>query len=79
MKSLISVRLDERLLQDMRRNADTLQVSHTEYVRQALSRMNREILRREKAKRLERASERVRKESLQINAEFGEIEHDPET
>ncbi|HJU05578.1 MAG TPA: hypothetical protein VJ692_10545 [Nitrospiraceae bacterium] len=40
--------------------------------------MNRETRALIRAKRLAEASKKVRKESMRVNAEFTEIEHDPD-
>lgn len=77
MTTLISVRLDEELLRQMRTNADTLQLSQTDYIRRAIEMMNLETEKVARSKRLKSASLRVRGESLEVNKEFGEIEQDP--
>jgi len=41
--------------------------------------MNNETEKQERTKRLKNASLRVRKESMRVNAEFSEIEHDPKS
>ena len=79
MTSLVSIRINDNLLQSMKTNAHRLHLSQTDYVRKAIELMNRETERRERKKRLENASLRVRKESMKINAEFSEIEDDPES
>ena len=49
-----------------------------EYIRSAIERMNREVEARVRSERMARASRKVRKESMQVNAEFVAIERDPE-
>lgn len=78
MASLVSVRINDELLKEMKANAHRLHLSQTDYIRKAIERMNRKTERQEQKKRLKEASLRVRKESMKINAEFSEIEHDPE-
>ncbi len=78
MTSLVSVRINEELLQAMKANAHQLHLSQTEYIRKAIELMNDETQRRERKKRLKNASLLVRKESMKVNAEFSEIEDDPE-
>ena len=79
MTSLVSIRLSDELLQEMKAKARALHLSQTNYIRKAIERMNDEADRKERKQRLERASLRVREESMKINTEFGDIEHDPET
>ena len=78
MKSLVSIRIGDRLLQAMQTNAHLLHLSQTDYIRMAIEQMNSETERQARVKRLKSASLRVRKESMKINTEFGEVEHDPE-
>jgi len=77
MKSLISIRLNNEILQEMKARANLLHLSQTEYIRQAIERMNREAEGLERSERLKKASLRVRNESMKINAEFSEIDYDP--
>lgn len=77
MKALVSVRLSEPLIHSLNQYAHALHLSQTEYIRQAIELMNREVERKKRVERLVKASLRVRKESMKINAEFSEIEHDP--
>ncbi|WP_395946095.1 hypothetical protein [Caedibacter taeniospiralis] len=78
MTSMISVRLNEQLLQAVRANASFLHLSQTEYIRQAIEHMNVEMQRQISEAKLKKASLKVRRESMKINAEFDEIERDPE-
>ncbi len=76
--SVISVRLPEQLLNETKSNSKLLHISPTGYIRKAIVHMNQEILIAERKKKLQTASLRVRKESMVINNEFSQIEHDPE-
>jgi len=78
MTSLVSIRIGENLLQAMRENANRLHLTQTEYIRQSIKSMNNKIEKKERKKRLENASILIRKESMNVNAEFYEIENDPE-
>ncbi len=78
MSALISLRLDEVMLREVNRQASALHVSKTEYIRQAILLMSRELEKKKRRSRLMRASLRVRKNSMKVNAEFSECEHDPE-
>ena len=77
MKALVSVRLSEPLIEAMNQNAHALHLSQTDYIRKAIELMNHETEKKKRAERLMNASLRVREESMKINAEFDEIEHDP--
>lgn len=79
MTSLISIRLQDDLLREIKHNAHVLHLSQTDYIRKAIKSMNENIAKYERKKKLQEASLRVRKESMKINAEFNEIEHDPES
>jgi metal-responsive CopG/Arc/MetJ family transcriptional regulator len=74
----ISVTLPEELIKASTRYAQSLKVSRAAYIRQSLERMNRETERRLRAERMMRASRKVRKESLRVNAEFAAVEKDPD-
>lgn len=78
MSSLVSIRLDDDLFRELKEKADTLHVTQTDYIRRAITFMNKRIEKRERRKRIQRASLRVREESMKVNAEFSEIEYDPE-
>jgi antitoxin component of RelBE/YafQ-DinJ toxin-antitoxin module len=79
MTSLVSIRINDELLKETKANAHRLHLSQTDYIRQAIERMNSETERRTREKRLKNASFRVRRESMRINAEFSKIEHDPQS
>jgi Arc/MetJ-type ribon-helix-helix transcriptional regulator len=78
MSSLVSIRINEALLKSMRQHAHQLHLSQTEYIRKAIELLNREVDKQERKKRMEEASMRVRDNSMRVNAEFSEIDHDPE-
>jgi predicted DNA-binding protein len=75
--SLLSIRLTDQLLSEVRIRSKALHMSQAKYIRTAIEHMNEEVLRCESQQRLKRASLRIRKESQLINAEFSRIEHDP--
>lgn len=79
MSSLVSFRINEGLLQAMKTHAQHLHLSQTDYIRRAIEHMNHETEKQERKKRLQTASLRVRADSMIINTEFSEIEHDPES
>jgi len=75
----ISIRLPDDLLREVDSRAAELQIPRAEYLRRAIVSMNRETHSRQRRIRLMEVSARVRKESMAVNREFAEIEHDPET
>ena len=74
----VSLKLPDDLIKTSKRCAETLNLSRAAYIRRAIERMNRETRALIRAKRLAEASKKVRKESMRVNAEFTEIEHDPD-
>jgi metal-responsive CopG/Arc/MetJ family transcriptional regulator len=74
----ISLRLPDDLLHEVEERAEALHIPRAEYVRRALEKMNREVLLQRRRSRLMELSLRVREESVKVNAEFGEVEHEPE-
>jgi len=74
----ISLRLPDDLLNEVEKRARDLHIPRAEYVRRALERMNREVLQQRRRTRLMELSLRVREESMNVNAEFSEVEHEPE-
>lgn len=73
MKTIISIRLSEPLTQAMLKNARALHLSQADYIRKAIEFMNDGVEKKRKAERLIKASLRVRKASMKINAEFDMI------
>jgi metal-responsive CopG/Arc/MetJ family transcriptional regulator len=73
---LISLKLPEKLLAASDRYAKALGIARAEYIRRAIQRMNDDAEARMRADRLTRASRKVRKESLRVNAEFAAVERD---
>lgn len=76
--SAISLKLSEALLEASDRCAASLKLPRVEYIRQAIMRMNRETQKRLRAQRLAEVSQKVRQESLRVNAEFAAIEREPD-
>jgi len=74
----VSIRLPDHLLTEMDHLAKELKIPRTEYVRRAVMAMNKAVKGKRHRERLMRLSLRVREESMKANAEFSEIEHDPE-
>lgn len=74
----ILLKLSDELLKTSGQCAERLHLSRAEYIRRAIERMNREIKRKLRAKRLAEVSKRVREESMRVNAEFAAIERAPD-
>ena len=75
----ISLKLPQEMLETSERCARALGISRAEYIRRAIERMNRQTTQaRARATQMARASRKVRKESMRVNAEFAAIERDPE-
>lgn len=72
----VSIRLPEQLLHDVDISAQVLHLQRAEYIRQALQHMNEETLKHVRKQQLERASLRVRKESMRINKELSDLNDD---
>lgn len=71
-----SLRLPENLMKEIDAKAKVLHLPRSEYVRLAISRMNRDVATEERRKRLQSVSKRVRDESMRICAEFDTIEYE---
>jgi metal-responsive CopG/Arc/MetJ family transcriptional regulator len=73
----ISIRLADDILSEVDKIARDLNVPRTEYLRRAILSMNRQVMEDKRRARIMKLSSRVRKESMRVNAEFSEVEHDP--
>ena len=76
--NIISLKLSDKLLEESDRCAKALQLSRAEYIRRAILQMNCQIRDRLRAQRMAEVSQKVRKESMRVNAEFAAIERDPD-
>jgi len=74
----ISLKLPDDLLETSGEHAERLHVSRAEYIRLAIARLNDDMAARARARRLARASRKVRRESMRINTEFKAVERDVE-
>ncbi len=75
--STISIRLPDDILNEVDKIAKDLNVPRTAYLRQAILAMNGKVKEDRRRARIMKLSRRVRKESMRVNAEFSEVEHDP--
>ncbi len=73
--STLSIRLPDSLVKEADLRAKALRMPRSEYVRLAISHMNREVAAEERRKRLRSLSERVREESMRVCAEFDAVEY----
>jgi metal-responsive CopG/Arc/MetJ family transcriptional regulator len=73
----ISVRLPGDLLNEIDQRAKELNIPRAEYVRKALQNLNASVTAQQRRTRLMKISQRVREESMKVNAEFSEVEDDP--
>ena len=76
--STISITLPDNLLKASTKFAESLHLSRAAYIRRSIERMNRDTERRMRAERMMRASLKVRKESMKVNAELASMERDPD-
>ena len=76
--NIITIRLPEKLLDDLNTYAQAIHVPRAEYIRRAIEQMNNEVKNKERSEHLKKLSLRVRKESMVVNKEFNRIENDPE-
>ena len=73
----ISIRLPDNVLDEVDKISKDLNVPRTAYLRRAILAMNSKVKEDRRRARVMKLSRRVRKESMRINAEFSEVEHDP--
>jgi len=74
----ISLKLPDDLLVASSQCAEALNLPRAKYIRYAIERMNRDTREGLRAKRLAEVSQKVRKESMRVNAEFAAVERDPD-
>jgi metal-responsive CopG/Arc/MetJ family transcriptional regulator len=75
---LITLRLSEDLLKKTDMLAEKEHLSRAEYVRKALEKMNRSMMAERIGRQIRRASLKTRAQSMAVNDEFAQVEHDPE-
>ena len=74
MMNTVSMRLPDHLLRDLDKRAAELDIPRTEYIRRAIVAMNFAIEDAKRRERLQRASLKVRAESMKVNAQFAAVE-----
>lgn len=73
----VSVRLPDDLLKEADKHAHELHIPRAEYIRRAIETLNAEVTSQQRRDRMIKASQRVRVESMRVNAEFSTIEDAP--
>ena len=76
--STISLRLTNNFVNEADQYAHKLHISRAEYIRKAIILMNQRMQHAEKYQRMKNASLKTRKQSMLVNKEFSEIEHEPD-
>ena len=71
------MRLPDELLRELDKRAAELDMPRTEYIRRAIRAMNAAIEDAKRRERLQRASLKVRAESMKVNAQFAVVERAP--
>ncbi len=74
----ISLKLPDELVRASGEYARALHLTRAEYIRRAIDQLNRETRARLRDRRLAEASEKVRAESMRVNAEFATFEREPD-
>ena len=77
MSSALTVRLSDKIVHEIDIRAKKLHISRSEYIRKSIELMNKGMNQQEKKGKLIHASKKVRAESMVVNSEFAQIEHDP--
>ncbi len=73
----VTLRMPDNMLHIIDVNAYNLHLSRSEYIKKAVLELNLELERAARKDRLMAASQKVRQESMLVNAEFESIEYDP--
>lgn len=75
----LTVRIPDAIAKEVEQRAKKLHITRSEYIRQSIENMNQALDREEKRARLIKSSNLVRNNSMSVNAEFAEVEHDPKS
>ncbi len=73
----VTIRIPDDIVHNIDTCANHLNLTRSEYIKRAILAMNKTLKDDARAQRLRNASQRVRQESMVVNAEFSAIEHDP--
>jgi metal-responsive CopG/Arc/MetJ family transcriptional regulator len=74
----VSLRLPDNLIKEADKRARELRIRRAEYTRRAIAALNTQVTAGQRRRRIMEASQRVRGESMRVNAEFDAIEDSPE-
>ncbi|MCF6265369.1 MAG: ribbon-helix-helix domain-containing protein [Desulfuromusa sp.] len=74
---LLAIRIQDKILEELNEHSRNLHIPRSEYIRQAVIVMNKQVDRELRRKRIMEASRRIRAESMRVNAEFDSIEDAP--
>ena len=74
--SLVTIRISQELMNKTNQIARSLKVSRNEYIRKSILTMNESIKQQELRAQLTKSSKLVRKNSMQVNKDFDEIEYE---
>ncbi|MBY0581253.1 MAG: CopG family transcriptional regulator [Rickettsiales bacterium] len=75
---ILTIRLPDKILHEVDLKSRSLHVSKNAYIQKAINNLNEQINSDIKRKRLIKASQEVRSNSMEVNNEFSVIENDPE-
>jgi metal-responsive CopG/Arc/MetJ family transcriptional regulator len=75
---ILTIRLPDKILHEVDLKSRSLHVSKNAYIQKAINNLNEQINWDIKRKRLIKASQEVRSNSMEVNNEFSVIENDPE-
>ena len=73
----LTIRLPDKILHEVDLKSQFLHISKNAYIQKAINRFNEEINSDLKRKKLMKASQKVRCNSMEVNTEFSIIEDDP--
>ncbi len=76
--SALTVRLPNKVIDEINNRAKKLHITRSEYIRKSIENMNAMLKQQERRDRFAKISKMVREESMSINSEFSKIEHEPE-
>jgi metal-responsive CopG/Arc/MetJ family transcriptional regulator len=74
--SALTVRLPEKVVSEVDMRAQKLRITRSAYIRKSIENMNEKLRLQERRNKLINASKKVKKESMDVNAEFAEVEDD---
>ena len=75
---VLTIRLPDKILHEVDLKSKSLHLSKNAYIQKAINDLNEEINYDLKKKKLIKASQKVRSNTMKINNEFSAIDNDPE-